>query len=79
MDKDDVRDVMAQEKARGSRSPRESLLRKHEQELLRKFRRALDLDDEHDFLEAIREIEPGADEERRRNALRIWRAYRRRA
>ena len=77
MREDDIRDVMAEEKGRGRRHPKDALARKQERELLRRFREALSLDDENDFIEAIRELGLGEDAQKLQKALRIWRASRR--
>ena len=74
-DKEDIREVIAAEKGKGR--PARIAAKKLEQDLLRKFRKALDLENEKDFLMAMREIEPSGDPEKLKKALWIWRAHRR--
>jgi uncharacterized protein (UPF0335 family) len=70
---DDIDDVMKEEKSRGKRPVDTKALRR-KQELLRKFRDALTLRTERDFVEAIRELGFADDPEKLREALKIWRA-----
>ena len=73
MKEDDIRDVMADEKGRGRRRPKDPETKRQERELLRKFNEALSLENESDFLEAIRELGLTDDEQTLRNVLKIWR------
>lgn len=77
MNEDEIYEVIKEEKSRGKRRPKDPEAKKRARELMGKFRRALDLETERDFLEAIREIEPTGDPEKQRQALWIWRAHRR--
>lgn len=74
---DELRELMAEEKARGTRRPKDPEIKRQERELLWRFRKALDLEHESDFIEAIRELGFAENPERLRNALRIWRASKR--
>lgn len=74
---DDIREVMAAERARGSKRPKDPETKRQERELLEKFRRALNLEDERDFVQAIRELGYGDDPLKLKDLLSIWRASRR--
>jgi hypothetical protein len=69
----DIQDVMREEKSRGKRRVDMAALRRRE-ELLKKFREALTLRTEHEFVDAIREMKLADDPERLRELLKIWRA-----
>jgi hypothetical protein len=77
MKEDEIREVMAAEKSRGARRPKDPEIRRQERELLEKFRKALDLEDERDFVQAIRELGLADDPQKVTNALKVWRAWRR--
>ena len=68
-----VRDVMREEKSRGKRRVDSKALRQRD-ELLRRFREALKLRAEREFVEAIRELGLADDSEKLREALKIWRS-----
>ena len=69
----DIHDVMREETGRGKRRVDTKALRQR-QELLRGFREALKLRTEREFIDAIRELGFAGDEEKLREALRIWRS-----
>jgi hypothetical protein len=69
----DIRDVMREEKSRGKRRLDMKALRRRE-ELLKRFREALKLRTEREFLETIRELGLADDPEKLREALKIWRS-----
>ncbi len=69
----DIRDVMKEEKSRGKRRIDPGALRRRD-ELLVKYREALKLRTEREFLDAIRGIGLGDDPERLREILKIWRS-----
>jgi hypothetical protein len=69
----DVQDVMREEKSRGKRRVDTETLRRPEN-LLRKFREALTLRTEREFVDAIREMKFADDREKLRELLKIWRA-----
>jgi hypothetical protein len=68
-----VRDVIREERSRGKRRVDIKELRRRE-ELLNRFREALKLRTEHEFVEAIRELGLADDPEKLREALKIWRS-----
>ena len=68
-----VRDVMREEKSRGKRRVDSKALRQRD-ELLRRFREALKLRTEREFIDAIRELGLADDPEKLREALKIWRS-----
>lgn len=68
-----IQDVMREEKSRGRRRVDTKALRERE-ELLRRFREALKLRTEGEFVEAIRELGFADDPVKLREALKIWRA-----
>lgn len=74
---DDVHELRADETSRGKRRPTQPLARRAEKELLRSFRKALLLETENEFLEAMQQIEPDGDPVKLKRALAIWRAFRR--
>lgn len=69
----DIEDVIKEEKSRGKRRVDTKALRQR-QILLRKFREALKLRTEREFVEAIRELGLADDPEKLREALKIWRS-----
>ncbi len=69
----DIRDVMREEKSRGKRRVDVEALRRREN-LLKKFREALTLRTEREFVDAIREMKLADDPEKLRELLKIWRA-----
>jgi hypothetical protein len=69
----DVLDVMREEKSRGKRRL-DTKARRQREELLKGFREALKLRTEREFIDAIRELGFAGDEEKLREALRIWRS-----
>jgi hypothetical protein len=69
----DIQDVMKEEKGRGKRRVDTDALRLR-QELLAKYRDALKLRTEREFVEAIRGLGVGDDPERLRELLKIWRS-----
>jgi hypothetical protein len=69
----DIQDVMREEKSRGKRRVDTEALRRRE-DLLKKFREALTLRTEREFVEAIREMKLTDDPEKLRELLKIWRA-----
>jgi len=69
----DIQDVMREEKSRGKRRVDTKAIQQR-QELLQKFREALKLRTEHEFVEAIRELKLVDDLEKLRELLKIWRA-----
>ena len=72
---DDIREVIAEEASRGRRLPKDPVTRRQEKELLQKFRAALALSTEREFVEAIRELGFADDPEKLRKGLQIWRDY----
>jgi hypothetical protein len=69
----DTQDVMKEEKSRGKRRVDTKAIRQKE-ELLRRFREALKLRTEREFVEAIRELGLADNPVRLREALKIWRS-----
>jgi hypothetical protein len=69
----DIRDVMREEKSRGKRRVDVEALRRRA-DLLKKFREALTLRTEREFVDAIREMKLADDPEKLRELLKIWRA-----
>lgn len=69
----DIQDVMKEEKSRGRRRVDADALRRRA-ELLAKYREAMKLRTEREFVEAIRELGFGDDPERLRAILKIWRS-----
>jgi hypothetical protein len=69
----DIRDVMREEKSRGKRRVDVEALRRRE-DLLKKFREALTLRTEREFVDAIREMKLADHPEKLRELLKIWRA-----
>jgi hypothetical protein len=69
----DIQDVMREEKSRGKRRVDMEALRRREN-LLKKFREALTLRTEREFVDAIREMKLADDPEKLRELLKIWRA-----
>jgi hypothetical protein len=69
----DIRDVMNEDKSRGKRRVDTEALRRR-QDLLKKFRDALTLRTEREFVDAIREMKLTDDPEKLRELLKIWRA-----
>jgi hypothetical protein len=69
----DIHDVMREEKSRGKRRLDLKALRRRE-ELLKRFREALKLRVEREFVDAIRELGLADDPEKLREALKIWRS-----
>jgi hypothetical protein len=69
----DIQDVMSEEKSRGKRRVDTGALRRR-QDLLKKFREALNLRTEREFVDAIREMKLADDPEKLRELLKIWRA-----
>ena len=69
----DIHDVMREEKSRGKRRIDAEALRRRE-DILKKFREALKLRTEREFLEAIRELKLVDDPEKLREILKIWRS-----
>lgn len=69
----DIQDVMREEKSRGKRRVDMGSLRRRE-DLLKKFREALTLRTEREFVDAIREMKLTDDPEKLRELLKIWRA-----
>ncbi len=69
----DLQDVMREEKSRGKRRL-DIKARRQREELLKGFREALKLRTEREFIDAIRELGFADDEEKLREALRIWRS-----
>jgi hypothetical protein len=69
----DIQDVMREEKSRGKRRVDMEALRRRE-DLLKKFREALTLRTEREFVDAIREMKLADDPEKLRELLKIWRA-----
>jgi hypothetical protein len=69
----DIQDVMREEKSRGRRRVDIEALRRRE-DLLKKFREALTLRTEREFVDAIREMKLTDDPEKLRQLLKIWRA-----
>jgi hypothetical protein len=69
----DIQDVMREEKSRGKRRVDMEALRRRE-DLLKKFRVALTLRTEREFVDAIREMKLADDPEKLRELLKIWRA-----
>ena len=69
----DIQDVMREEKSRGKRRIDTEALRRR-QDLLKKFREALTLRTEREFVDAIREMKLADDPEKLRELLKIWRA-----
>jgi hypothetical protein len=70
---DDIDDVIKEEKSRGRRRVDTEALRRRE-DLLKKFREALTLRTEREFVDAIREMKLTDDPEKLRELLKIWRA-----
>ncbi len=66
--------MMSEEKRRGRR-PIDIAAKRRHQELLKRFREALELRNEKDFIEAIRELGLADDPARLQKALKIWRFY----
>jgi len=69
----DIQDVMKEEKSRGKRRIDMAALRRRE-DLLKKFREALTLRTEREFVDAIRALKLADDPEKLRELLKIWRA-----
>jgi len=69
----DIQDVMREERSRGKRRVDVDALRRRS-DLLRKFRDALTLRTEREFVDAIREMKLADDPEKLRELLKIWRA-----
>jgi hypothetical protein len=69
----DIQDVMREEKSRGKRRVDVEAMRRR-QDLLKKFREALTLRTEREFVDAIREMKLADDPEKLRELLKIWRA-----
>jgi hypothetical protein len=69
----DIQDVMREEKSRGKRRVDVEALRRRE-DLLKKFREALTLRTEREFVDAIRELKLVDDPEKLRELLKIWRS-----
>jgi hypothetical protein len=69
----DIQDVMREEKSRGKRRLDVEALRRRA-DLLKKFREALTLRTEREFVDAIREMKLADDPEKLRELLKIWRA-----
>ena len=69
----DIQDVIREEKSRGKRRVDVEALRRRE-DLLKKFREALTLRTEREFVDAIREMKLADDPEKLRELLKIWRA-----
>jgi hypothetical protein len=69
----DIQDVMREEKSRGKRRLDVEALRRRAG-LLKKFREALTLRTEREFVDAIREMKLGDDPVKLRELLKIWRA-----
>jgi hypothetical protein len=69
----DIQDVMREEKSRGKRCVDVEALRRRA-DLLKKFREALTLRTEREFVDAIREMKLADDPEKLRELLKIWRA-----
>ena len=69
----DIQDVMREEKSRGKRRVDVEALRRRA-DLLKKFREALTLRTEREFVDAIREMKLADDSEKLRELLKIWRA-----
>jgi len=69
----DIQDVMREEKSRGKRRVDVEALRRRA-DLLKKFREALTLRTEREFVDAIREMKLADDPEKLRELLKIWRA-----
>jgi hypothetical protein len=69
----DIQDVMREEKSRGKRRIDMGAVRRRE-DLLKKFRDALTLRTEREFVDAIRELKLVDDPEKLRELLKIWRA-----
>ena len=69
----DIQDVMREEKSRGKRRVDTHALRRREA-LLKKFREALTLRTEREFVDAIHELKLVDDPEKLRELLKIWRA-----
>jgi len=69
----DIQDVMREEKSRGKRRVDSDALRRR-QDLLKKFREALTLRTEREFVDAIREMKLAENPEKLRELLKIWRA-----
>lgn len=69
---DDIREIMAEETRRGRRplDAREIERKKHEREILRELLR---IDNEQEFLKAIRELGYADDPERTDLILKAWR------
>ena len=71
----DLRDVMAQEKSRGTRRRRiDPEEQRRQQELLRGFRDALHARTEGEFLKALTPLGLADDPVKREKALKIWRS-----
>jgi len=69
----DIQDVMKEEKSRGKRRVDMGVLHRRE-DLLKKFREALTLRTEREFVDAIREMKLTDDHEKLCELLKIWRA-----
>ena len=69
----DIQDVIGEEKSRGKRRLDVEALRRRAG-LLKKFREALTLRTEREFVDAIREMKLGDDPVKLRELLKIWRA-----
>ena len=69
----DIQDVMREERSRGKRRVDVDALRRRS-DLLRKFRDALTLRTEREFVDAIREMKLADDPEKLRELLKIWRS-----
>ena len=69
----DIQDVMREEKSRGKRRVDTKALQQRTY-LLNRFREALKLRTEHEFVEAIRELGFADDPAKLREALKIWRS-----
>jgi len=69
----DIQDVMREEKSRGKRRVDMEALHRRD-DLLKKFREALTLRTEREFVDAIREMKLADDPVKLRELLKIWRA-----
>ena len=76
-DSDDLKDVYAEEKGRGSRRRVDATARKEQRELLNDLRLLLESGDERKFLEAIRALGLKDGSPEFEKAWRVWREYRR--
>jgi hypothetical protein len=72
-----IAEVMQEETARGRRGPASLAARKELARLKRVFSEYLDRGTEEEFTTALRELDPPLDQQRFREALRIWRENRR--